>query len=58
MEKEMFEININTDEGKILLTQPYPMSDVAPIIIDTGQVDILIKWLKEAKAEYADNTKD
>ncbi len=59
MDEEMFEIRVSTDKGKIFITQPVPMqNEPDSIIISPEQVDALIEWLKEAKAEYADNTKD
>ncbi len=51
MKKEMREISITTDEEKIFITQPVPMNDDDTVVILPEQVDILIEWLKEAKAE-------
>ena len=57
MDKEMFEIRVSTDKGKIFIEQPVPMED-APniIIISPEQVDAVIEWLKEARAELEGNT--
>ena len=56
MKKEMFEIEIDTRQGKIYLTQPYPAGGEEHIvIIDPDQVDTLIKWLEEARAEIKGN---
>jgi len=56
MEKEMFEIRISTtDKGGILITQPYPADDDSVILIMPDQVDIVVKWLEEAKAEIESN---
>ena len=57
MDKEMFEIRVSTDKGKIFITQPVPMqSEPDSIIISPEQVDALIEWLKEAKAEIESDT--
>jgi len=57
MDKEMFEIRVYTEKGEIFITQPVPMED-APnsIIISPEQVDALIEWLKEARAELEGKT--
>ena len=59
MDKEMFEVRVHTEKRKIFIEQPYVMQDEPNlVIISPEQVDGLIEWLKEAKAECADNTKD
>jgi len=56
MDKEMFEIRVSTNKGKIFITQPVPMQDEPDsIIISPEQVDALIEWLKEARAELEGN---
>ncbi|HPQ42948.1 MAG TPA: hypothetical protein PKZ42_01880 [Syntrophales bacterium] len=52
MKKEMTEICVETDdEGRISITQPATFEDGDTILIYPDQVDILIKWLQEAKEE-------
>lgn len=59
MDKEMFPVKVYTAERKIVIEQPDPIADATPfVMISPEQVDGLIEWLKEAKAELADNTKD
>lgn len=58
MKKEMLNVIVTADDEKIVITQPYSMGDDGIVELHPDQVDTLIKWLKEAKAEYEDNTKE
>jgi hypothetical protein len=41
-----------TSEGQILIEQEFHGSDESQgVIVDPSQVDLLIQWLQEAKAE-------
>ena len=53
MEREMLEVGVSTlNQESILITQPVPFkNDDAVVMIKPEQVDILIEWLQEAKAE-------
>ena len=56
MDKEMFEIRVTTDKGKIFIEQPIPMEDGPnSIIVSPEQVEGLINWLKEARDELESN---
>jgi len=59
MEKKMEELVVEVKSGKISLWQSSndpPLEGFKEVIISSDQVDILIKWLKEAKEEIeADN---
>ena len=53
----MFEIRVYIESEKILITQPYTMNDQPDKIkVSPEQVDALIEWLKEAKAEIEGKT--
>lgn len=57
MDKEMFEIRVTTAKGKIFIEQPVPLQDEPDkVIISPEQVDALINWLKEARAELEGDT--
>ena len=50
MEKTMMEISVKTtEEGRIIIEQSRYESDV--ILLAPEQIDILIKWLQDAKNE-------
>jgi hypothetical protein len=53
MEKHMEEVSVKTnEEGKILIVQDNPVGDHDDtIILEPDQVDVIIQWLQEAKAE-------
>ena len=53
MEKRMKELKVSTtDAGAIELSQfDFSDPDPSPIVIDPEQVDLLVKWLTEAKEE-------
>jgi len=49
----MEEVSVKTnEEGKILIVQDNPVGDHDDtIILEPDQVDVIIQWLQEAKAE-------
>ena len=56
MKKEMAAIRVTTDSGMIHISQPDPIDEITPlIIIPPDQVDVIVKWLQEAKAEIEGN---
>lgn len=51
MNREMFQISVGTNkDGDILIVQPDMQGD-SIVVVSTAQVDALISWLKDAKAE-------
>jgi len=52
MEKHMLEVKVYTaEDGCICIEQEIPHTDTYPISLNPEQVDIVIKWLQEAKNE-------
>ena len=51
MEKRMEELIVSTKKGQIWIEQPSMYQEEAPIVINKDQVDLLIRWLEEAKSE-------
>lgn len=52
MKKLMQEVSVSTEEdGDIALEQSHHCQDAAVIYISPEQVDTLVVWLQEAKAE-------
>jgi hypothetical protein len=53
MEKHMEEVSVKTtEEGKILIVQDNPVESRGDTIsLEPDQVDVIIQWLQEAKAE-------
>lgn len=49
MEKEMINVSVSTQNEYIFITQKYNMGDEDTICLHPDQVDLLIKWLQEAK---------
>lgn len=48
----MVEIRVETNkDGNIVITQPNPQEDNSVIFVTPDQVNVLIKWLREAKKE-------
>jgi len=56
MEKKMEEIIVQTNNGLIEIVQPDNVdTETYPIIIHPDQVDLLSKWLHEARDELYKN---
>ena len=56
MNKKMEDISVRTNDGLIEISQPdTTVSDVLPIFIHPDQVDLLVKWLHEARDELCKN---
>ena len=54
MKRTMVEVSVTSDNDGIKITQPNMFSNENgedSIFLDAAQIDILIEWLKEAKAE-------
>lgn len=58
MKKHMEEVSVQTnEEGKILIVQANAVGDHDDtIILEPDQVDEIVKWLQEAKAELENKT--
>jgi hypothetical protein len=59
MEKRMEAVTVKTGkEGNILIEQEYVGNDQPNVIeITPDQVDVIVQWLQEAKAELQKKTK-
>ena len=54
MEKNLFDIKVYTsDKGYICIEQEDFGNDASVIILHPEQIDLLYKWLKEAKADLS-----
>jgi hypothetical protein len=52
MEKRMEPLKVRTtNDGQILIEQEFHSDDSHGVFVDPSQVDLLIQWLQEAKAE-------
>ena len=51
MKKYAHEISIYTKDSEVILEQPIPYEEPDRINLTLSQVDIVIKWLIEAKKE-------
>lgn len=54
MEKTLQEISVYTNENYICIKQPTMNEDDAIVAVNPEQIDILIKWLKEARKEFTE----
>ena len=58
MKKHMEEVSVQTsEEGKILIVQANAVGDHDDTIsLEPDQVDVIVKWLQEAKTELENKT--
>jgi len=57
MEKHMEEVGVKTEDGRILIFQ-INHGDDSVIVVSPDQVETLMAWLQEAKAELEMNRKN
>ncbi len=57
MEKHMEEVGVKTEDGNILIFQ-INHGDDSVIVVSPDQVDTLVSWLQEAKAEMESKRRD
>ena len=57
MNKEMYEVKVYiSNSNNIVISQPNETDDKSYIVINPDQVDIIVKWLQEAKLEIENYT--
>jgi hypothetical protein len=56
MDKNMFALNVYTTEADCIALQQVLGEEAATVVISPDQIDTVIRWLREAKAELLRNT--
>lgn len=51
MKRRMEQVHIYTEDGQVWIEQANDPDDVMKVVIEPGQVPLLVQWLQEAAAE-------
>lgn len=54
MKRRMEQVDVYTNNGQIWIEQANHPEEAVSVVIEAGQVPLLVQWLQEAAAELSD----